>query len=116
MSHPEIGVFRDVVVLIPELAGEPGDAELIHFARFWTAVVSARRSGDLDAEARNVTEEAPNGWTFSGEPSERSERPERKRGRRVRGKDEMDSSRDVSGIMVPTSYGVTVASTERRSP
>jgi hypothetical protein len=27
---------------------------------------------------------SPNGWAFSGEPSERSERPERKRGRRVR--------------------------------
>jgi hypothetical protein len=26
----------------------------------------------------------PNGWAFSGEPSERSERPERMRGRRVR--------------------------------
>jgi hypothetical protein len=29
-------------------------------------------------------EGAPNGRAFSGEPSERSERPERKRGRRVR--------------------------------
>ena len=26
----------------------------------------------------------PDGWAFSGEPSEQSERPERKRGRRVR--------------------------------
>jgi hypothetical protein len=26
----------------------------------------------------------PDGWAFSGEPSERNERPERKRGRRVR--------------------------------
>ena len=26
----------------------------------------------------------PNGWAFSGEPSERSERPERSEGRRVR--------------------------------
>jgi hypothetical protein len=49
---------------------------------------------------------APNGRAFSGEPSEQSERPERMRGRRVRCKDEMDSSRDVSGIMVPASFGV----------
>ena len=27
---------------------------------------------------------SPNGWAFSGEPTERSERPERRRGRRVR--------------------------------
>jgi hypothetical protein len=60
--------------------------------------------------------EPPNDQKLSGEPSEQSERPERMRGRRVRCKDEMDSSRDVSGIMVPTSYGVTVATTERRSP
>jgi hypothetical protein len=69
MSHPEIGVFRDVVVLIPELAGEPGDAGRTHFPRLWTAVVIV---------------EAPNGWALSSEPSERSERPDRKRGRRVR--------------------------------
>ena len=53
---------------------------------------------------------------FNGEPSARSERPERKRGRRVRCKDEMDSSRDMSGIVVPMSYGVICTTTERRSP
>ena len=32
----------------------------------------------------------PNGWRFSGEPSEQSERPERRRGRRVRWKRMLD--------------------------
>jgi hypothetical protein len=49
---------------------------------------------------------ASNGRAFSGEPSRQRERAERMRGRRVRCKDEMDSSRDVSGIMVPASFGV----------
>lgn len=44
----------------------------------------------------------PNGLRFSGEPSERSERPARKRGQRVRCNDEMDSSHRVCGIFVPT--------------
>jgi hypothetical protein len=45
---------------------------------------------------------APNGRAFSGEPSERSERPERKRGRRVRCNDNMRGpSRPLSTIGSP---------------
>jgi hypothetical protein len=83
------------------------------------ADTDASRSGSEPLPTRRAARmmnSPPNGKAFSGEPSERSERPERSEGRRVRCKDEMDSSRDVSGIMVPASYGVIGITTERRSP
>jgi hypothetical protein len=43
-----------------------------------------RRSGRLAPERLVPPSQAPNGKAFSGEPSERSERPERSEGRRVR--------------------------------
>src|SRR5205823_11729897 len=40
--------------------------------------------GSSNAASNTLYLMRPNGWAFSGEPSERSERPERRRGRRVR--------------------------------
>jgi hypothetical protein len=54
----------------------------------------------------------PNGRAFSGEPSERSERPERMRGRRVR----CNAMLDVAHLLPDNEAGLAVSEHVRPAP
>jgi hypothetical protein len=50
----------------------------------WRSRPSHDRRREENYVEHGIDRGATNSWAFSGEPSERSERPERMRGRRVR--------------------------------